>query len=39
VADLGRIGPALGELGYGEEDIAAVLAGNWLRVLRAALPE
>jgi membrane dipeptidase len=39
VADLGRIGPALGEMGYGEEDIAAILGGNWLRVLRAALPE
>lgn len=39
VADLARIGPALGELGYGDEEIAAVLGGNWLRVLRAALPE
>ena len=39
VADLARFGPALAELGYGEEDIAAVLGGNWLRVLRAALPE
>jgi membrane dipeptidase len=39
VADLVRIGPALGELGYGEADIAAVMGGNWLRVLRAALPE
>ncbi len=38
VADLARIGPALGELGYSEEDIATVLGGNWLRVLRAALP-
>jgi len=39
VADLARIGPALGELGYGDEEIAAVLGHNWLRVLRAALPE
>jgi membrane dipeptidase len=39
VADLARFGPALAELGYGEEDIAAVLGGNWLRVLQAALPE
>ena len=39
VADLARIGPALGGLGYGEGDIAAILGGNWLRVLRAALPE
>ena len=39
VADLARFGPALAELGYGEEDIAAVLGGNWLRVLQTALPE
>jgi membrane dipeptidase len=39
VADLARIGPALGELGYGEDDIAAILGGNWVRVLRATLPE
>lgn len=39
VADLGRIAPALGELGYNEKDIAAILGGNWLQVLRAALPE
>jgi len=38
VADLTRVGPALAEMGYGEEDIAAVLGGNWLRLLRAALP-
>ncbi len=38
VADLWRIGPALGEMGYGDEDVAAVLSGNWLRLLRAALP-
>jgi membrane dipeptidase len=39
VADLGRVGPALGELGYGDGDIAAILGANWLRVLRAALPD
>lgn len=38
VADLGRVGPALGELGYSTEQIEAVLGGNWLRVLQAALP-
>lgn len=38
VADLRRIGPALGEMGYGDEDIAAILSDNWLRLLRAALP-
>ena len=39
VADLALIGPALGELGYGEADIAAILGGNWLRLLQAALAE
>jgi len=39
VADLGHIGPALGELGYGEKEIAAILGGNWLHVLREGLPE
>jgi membrane dipeptidase len=39
IADLPRIGPALAEMGYGEEEITAILGGNWLRVLRAALPE
>jgi len=38
VADLQRIGPALGEAGYAEEQIEAILAGNWLRVLEDALP-
>ncbi len=39
VADLVRIGPALGEMGYGEEEIAAILGGNWLRLFRSALPQ
>jgi len=38
VADLARVGPALSRMGYGEKDIAAVLGGNWLRLLREALP-
>ena len=38
IADLGSIGSALGELGFGDDDIAGVLRGNWLRVLRAGLP-
>lgn len=38
VADLGRVAPALGEMGYGEEEITAVMGGNWLRLLREALP-
>jgi membrane dipeptidase len=39
VADLVRIGPALGELGYGKEEISAILGGNWLRLLQDTLPE
>ncbi len=39
VADLPRIGEALRARGYREEDVVAVLGGNWLRVLRDALPE
>ena len=39
VADLGRVVPALGEMGYGDEEIAAVMGENWLRLLREALPE
>ncbi len=38
VADLGRIGAALGEAGYDRAHIEAILAGNWLRVLESALP-
>ena len=37
VADLRKIAPVLLEMGYGEEDVAAVMGENWLRVLRAAL--
>jgi membrane dipeptidase len=39
VADLARIGPAVGELGYGEEEVSAILGGNWLRLLQETLPE
>jgi membrane dipeptidase len=38
VADLPRIGDALTALGYGEPDVAKILGGNWMRVLRRALP-
>lgn len=38
VADLPALGDLLARRGYTEEDIAAVLGGNWLRVLRQALP-
>ncbi len=39
IADLWEIGPALAEWGYGPDDITAVLSGNFLRVLRAGLPD
>jgi membrane dipeptidase len=39
VADLLKIGAALGERGYSDEDIAAVLGGNFLRAYGAALDE
>jgi membrane dipeptidase len=39
VADLGCVVPALGEMGYSDEEIAAVMGENWLRLLREALPE
>ncbi len=38
VADLQRLGPALGEAGYDEAHVEAILSGNWLRVLEDALP-
>jgi membrane dipeptidase len=38
VADLAKIGDALRARGYAEEDVAAVLGGNFLRKLREALP-
>ncbi|MBN2304484.1 MAG: membrane dipeptidase [Anaerolineae bacterium] len=39
VADLQDIGPALAARGYETDDITAVLSGNFLRILRAGLPE
>ncbi len=38
VADLQRLPLALGEAGYDAEHVEAVMAGNWLRVLRDLLP-
>jgi len=38
VADLGKIGEALGRSGYADADVAAIMGGNWLRLLRAGLP-
>lgn len=38
VADLCKLVPLLEERGYPEMDIAAILGGNWLSVLREVLP-
>jgi membrane dipeptidase len=37
VADLPHLIPALAARGYTEDDIAAMMHGNWLRVLHHAL--
>ncbi len=37
-ADLPRLAAVLGERGYGEQDIAAIMGLNWIERLRAALP-
>ena len=34
-----HLAPALAARGYAPEDVAAVLGGNMLRVLRAGLPD
>ena len=38
LADLQKLPPLLAARGYSEEDIAAILGGNWLRFLRQFLP-
>jgi membrane dipeptidase len=38
IADLQLIAPLLAEKGYNDEDIAAILGGNWLAFLRRTLP-
>lgn len=38
VADLQDLGPILSAKGYNDEDVAAVLGGNWLRHLQTHLP-
>lgn len=38
IADLQKIVPILQERGYSEEDIALILGGNWIRILRNFLP-
>jgi len=37
--DLWKIGAELRRRGYAEADVDKIMGGNWLRVLRAALPE
>jgi membrane dipeptidase len=37
IADLQKLIPLLGEKGYSPEDIASILAGNWLERLRRVL--
>lgn len=39
IADLRHIGQALEARGWKEDDVAAVLGGNWMRVLLEVLPE
>lgn len=39
IADLQKLIPFLQELGYGEDDIAKIYSGNFLRILNAILPE
>lgn len=36
-ADLGKLGALLAERGYTDADVAAILNGNWLRLMRRAL--
>ncbi|MCZ7575333.1 MAG: membrane dipeptidase [Ardenticatenaceae bacterium] len=38
VADIGRLAEPLAALGYRAEEIAAILGGNWLRLLEKTLP-
>jgi len=38
VADLGLIGSALGERGYGAKDVEKIMSGNWRQLLRRGLP-
>ncbi len=39
VADLQKLTEVLARRGYSQADIAAILGGNWVRVLQNALPE
>jgi len=39
IADVQKIPDLLRDRGYGEEDIAAIMHGNWLRLLERGLPK
>jgi membrane dipeptidase len=39
IADLQKLAPLLSERGYSDLDIAAILGGNWQRVLEQVLPK
>jgi membrane dipeptidase len=39
VADLSRLGDMLRDRGYPDDSISKILGGNWLRLLRRALPD
>ena len=38
IADLPRVADALSSAGFGDEDVAGIMGGNWLRFFRASLP-
>jgi microsomal dipeptidase-like Zn-dependent dipeptidase len=38
VADLWKVGEALGDAGFSQTDIDNILGGNWIRLLRRGLP-
>jgi len=38
IADLQKLAPLLLERGYTNEHVAAILGGNWISLLRRALP-
>ena len=38
IADLPKLADRLGRRGYSSDDVEGIMGGNWLRVLRRALP-
>lgn len=38
IADLQKLAPLLTARGYADDDVAAILGGNWLRLLKESLP-